>query len=447
MPPIMRNIQPTAPAVPEFKHAGQASRYAALMLLRAVLRQKRPLDDALEASPECAKLEARDRGFARVLVATTLRRLGQIDAALAELMREKVKAKDEAAADLLRLGACQLLFLGTPPHAALDATIGLAEALGVGHLKPLLNGVLRQLDRDRGKILVGQDAVALNLPHWLARSWSLTYGEPAMRAIATALMEEPPLDLTPRGDAEALAARVEGTVLPTGSVRRPLGGLVSELAGFAEGEWWVQDAAAAIPARLLCNVAGLRVLDLCAAPGGKTAQLAAAGAIVTALDRSAPRMRRLSANLERLGLTATSIVADAATWTTQESFDAVLLDAPCSATGTIRRHPDIAHLKHPTDVNKLISLQDKLLNAAAVLVKPGGTIVYCTCSLEPQEGPERIQAALARHPNLSRKPIDAAELGGSTALVTPAGDFRSLPSHWPEIGGIDGFYAARLVRA
>ncbi len=442
----MRNIQPAAP-IPEFKHAGQASRYAALMLLRAVLRQKRPLDDALEASPECAKLEARDRGFSRVLVATTLRRLGQIDAALAELMREKVKAKDEAAADLLRLGACQLLFLGTPPHAALDATIGLAEVLGVGHLKPLLNGVLRQLDRDRDTILIGQDAVALNLPHWLARSWSLTYGEKAMRAIAVALMEEPPLDLTPRGDAQALAARVEGIVLPTGSVRRPLGGLVSELAGFVEGEWWVQDAAAAIPARLLGDVAGLRVLDLCAAPGGKTAQLAAAGAIVTALDRSAPRMRRLSANLERLRLTATTVVADAAAWTSAVPFDAVLLDAPCSATGTIRRHPDIAHLKHPTDVNKLISLQDKLLSAAATSVRPGGTIVYCTCSLEPQEGPERIEAALARHPNLARKPIDVAELGSSPEFVTPAGDFRSLPSHWSEIGGIDGFYAARLVRA
>ncbi len=443
----MPNFQPAALPIPEFKQAGQASRYAAFTLLRAVLRQKRPLDDALEASAECAKLEARDRGFARVLVATTLRRLGQIDAALAELMREKVKAKDEAAADLLRLGACQLLFLGTPPHAALDATIGLADVLEVGHLKPLLNGVLRQLDRDRDRILVGQDAVALNLPHWLSRSWKLAYGDEAMRAIGAALMLEPPLDLTPRGDAQVLAAQVDGVVLPTGTVRRPLGGLVSELAGFEAGDWWVQDAAAAIPARLLGDVAGLRVLDLCAAPGGKTAQLAAAGAIVTALDRSAPRMRRLKANLDRLGLSATTIVADAAAWTTKQTFDAILLDAPCSATGTIRRHPDIALLKHPTDVNKLIGLQDKLLNAAVSLVKPGGVIVYCTCSLEPQEGPERVDAALARHPGLTRKPIEAAELGGSAELVTAAGDFRSLPSHWADIGGIDGFYAARLIRS
>jgi 16S rRNA (cytosine967-C5)-methyltransferase len=227
---------------------------------------------------------------------------------------------------------------------------------------------------------------------------------------------------------------------------RELGGLVSELPGFAEGEWWVQDAAAAIPARLLGDVAGKRVLDLCAAPGGKTAQLAAAGAIVTALDRSAPRMRRLSANLERLGLTATVVVADAAVWKTEEPFDAVLLDAPCSATGTIRRHPDIAHLKHPTDVNKLIQLQDRLLNAAATLVRPGGLIVYCTCSLEPQEGPERVAAALARHSNLSRVPIVAAEIGGSVEMLTPEGDFRSLPSHWAALGGIDGFYAARLTR-
>lgn len=443
MSPPMPKFQPANTSLPP----GQASRRAALKLLQAVLRQRKALDDALDEAPELGALEPRDRGFARMLAATTLRRLGQIDAVLGGFLREPVKARDQAAYDLMRLGACQLLFLGTPAHAAIDATVGLAEVEEVVHLRGLINAVLRRIDREGAAIVAAQDSVVLNLPDWLRTSWSASYGEAEMRLIAGALMTEPMLDVTVKDPASAhvWAERLEGALLPTGTIRRALGGQVTELPGFDEGAWWIQDAAAALPARLLGDVRGLRVLDLCAAPGGKTAQLAASGAEVTAIDRSAPRLKRLDANLVRLGLSATAIAIDAAIYQPGQKFDAILLDAPCSATGTVRRHPDILHLKAAIDLVRLVQLQDRLLDAAIRLVKPGGTIVYCTCSLEPSEGPERISAVLDRTPGLVRRPIEAGEVGGRAELITADGDLRTLPSHLPDLGGLDGFYAARLV--
>jgi 16S rRNA (cytosine967-C5)-methyltransferase len=303
--------------------------------------------------------------------------------------------------------------------------------------------------RDGRAALAGFDA-ALDTPAWLMTRWRRVYGEATARAIAAVHGEEPPLDLTVKHDAEAWAARMRGRVLATGTVRLIAHGPVSLLPGYAEGVWWVQDAAAALPARLLGDLAGRRVADLCAAPGGKTAQLAAAGARVTGVDRSPARLARLRENLARLGLVAETVEADVLEWQ-PEPFDAVLLDAPCSSTGTIRRHPDIPWLKREADLATMTTLQTRLLDKAVSLTRPGGTLIYCTCSLEPEECETQVSALLARTPGLVRRPIAAAELDGQADFVTPAGDLRTLPCHWPDpdlrMAGLDGFYAARLERA
>jgi 16S rRNA (cytosine967-C5)-methyltransferase len=276
-----------------------------------------------------------------------------------------------------------------------------------------------------------------------------SFGEETGAAIAASHRNEPPLDLTVRGDPQGWADKLGGLLLPTGSVRLRERHAITNLPGFAEGAWWVQDAAAALPVRLLAPMPGERIADLCAAPGGKTAQLAAAGASVTAVDRSGPRLRRLRANLERLGLTADIVAKDAVNWQA-EPFDAVLLDAPCSATGTIRRHPDVAWSKTPEDRDKLAALQARLLSSAARLTRPGGRLVYCTCSLEPQEGEEQVEAFLARHGEFRREPVRPDEIGGLTEAVTPQGDLRTLPHQLvggePRLSGWAGFYASRLIR-
>ncbi len=423
------------------------SRAIALQLLRAVLRDGRPLDEALAAHPGLAALETRDRAFARTLVATTLRRLGQIDALLAHCLDRPLKRKLAEVQDVLRLGACQLAFLGTPAHAAVSTSVELATAQQTAGYRGLINAVLRRLDREHEDLVARQDAAKMNTPDWLWRSWSTAYGATTARAIAEAHLADPPLDLTVRRDAGDWAARLDARILPSGSLRlRPGAGDVSRLPGYKEGAWWVQDAAAALPARLLGAIAGRRVIDLCAAPGGKTAQLAAAGAEVTAVDRSPARLAQLEQNLVRLGLGAATVAADAATWRPAEPADAVLLDAPCSATGTLRRHPDIAQLKGPAEVAALSALQDRLLGAALEMAKPGGLVVYATCSLQPEEGPQRIAALLRSNAAAKRAPIDAAEVNGLDELVTTGGDLRTLPCHLAEAGGMDGFYACRLRR-
>jgi 16S rRNA (cytosine967-C5)-methyltransferase len=279
--------------------------------------------------------------------------------------------------------------------------------------------------------------------------WTKSYGKEMASAIAQANGNEPALDLTVKSDPETWATRLRGRVLPTGSVRLVPHGPVALLPGFAEGAWWVQDAAAALPVRLLGDIRGQSVVDLCAAPGGKTAQLAFAGAQVTAVDRSKPRLARLRENLARLELTAQPVVADAAEWQAGP-FDAVLLDAPCTSTGTIRRHPDIVWLKREADIDALVVVQSRLLARAIELTRPGGTIVFCTCSLEPEESDLLIAGLLERDSRVRRRPIVASEIGGLQDLLTPAGDLRTLPCHWPDpdsrMGGLDGFYAARLAR-
>jgi len=418
------------------------ARAAAVEALGRVLRRRLTLDEALDLTG----LEERDRAFARLLVAGTLRRLGQIDDLLGQCLEHPLPAKAAIAGDILRIGAAQLLFLDTPAHAAVDTAVDMTRAAGLTAQVKLVNAVLRRLCREGRKMAEAQDAALLNTPAWLWQSWSEAYGEETCRAIAAAHLTEAPLDFSVKTDLAAWALVLEAEPLPTGSLRRAPGGLVTALPGFAEGAWWVQDAAAALPARLLGDVEGLTVVDLCAAPGGKTAQLAAAGAHVVALDRSAKRLEKLTANLARLSLTAETVVADAALWQPPEPLDAVLLDAPCSATGTLRRHPEAAWAKSAEDVAKLSAAQDRLLMAAVEMLKPGGKLVFCTCSLQPEEGEQRIEALLASGAPVRREAITAAEVGSLAELISPAGDLRCLPCHLGDSGGMDGFFAARLIR-
>lgn len=426
---------------------GLAARAVALELLQAVLRRRQALDEAL-TSAALRQLEPRDRALVRRIIAITLRRLGQIDALIDGFLERPLPASAATAHDLMRLGAAQLLFGAVPPHAAVDTAVALADRRGQSAYRKLINAVLRRLGREGEALAAEQDAARLNTPPWLWESWTAAYGEATARAIAAAHMVEPPLDLTVRNpaEAEAWAAALGAERLPTGTLRRATGGAIAELPGFAEGAWWVQDAAAALPARLLGNVAGQRVIDLAAAPGGKTLQLAAAGARVTAVDISAKRMRLLQENLVRTGLAAECVTADAAAWRPEAPAEAVLLDAPCSATGTIRRHPDVPWLKTPRDVARLTAVQDRLLAAALAMTAPGGRLVYACCSLQPEEGPERIAALLAAGAPMRRDPIRPDEVGGLAAIITVEGDLRTLPCHLAERGGMDGFYASRLIR-
>lgn len=422
------------------------ARQIALDLIAAVLRRKRPLDDAIEEHAAMTGLSVRDRAFARLLVATVLRRLGQIDALIADCLNTPLAPRAAIIHDILRLGIAQLLFLRTPPHAAVATSVDLAHVRGFLTHKGLVNAVLRRLSLEGPDRIERQDAARLNTPDWLWQSWSRAYGEERARAIAGAHLKEAPLDLTLRSDDVSWCERLQATKLPTGSLRRAAGGSVTSLPGYAEGAWWIQDAAASLPVRLFGAVAGRDVIDLCAAPGGKTAQLACAGARVTAIDRSTRRLDRLVANLNRLGLPVSPIAADALSWRPERPADAVLLDAPCTATGAIRRHPDVPYLKHPEDVARLVVVQENLLHAAVDMLRPGGTLVYCTCSLEPEEGPERVAALLGSGAPVERRPIDAAEIGAPSEWFTPAGDLRTLPCHLAEYDGLDGFYAARLTK-
>jgi len=429
------------------KSTSTASRAVTLDLLEQVLRHKYPLDDVLAGHSGFATLETRDRGFARLLVTTVLRRIGQIDALIDHALDRPLPVKAKAVLDLLRLGVCQLFFTDTPAHAAVSTTVDLARTRGHGPHKAMVNAVLRRLSREGAALVEHQDAARLNTPDWLWQSWVLAYGEKTARDIASAHLREAPLDITVKDDAAIWAGKLDAEILPTGSLRRAAGGLIPELPGFKDGQWWVQDAAAALPVKLLGDIRGKRVVDLCAAPGGKAAQMASLGADVTAIDRSEKRLVRLRQNMDRLGLSADAITADAVTWRPKKPAHAVLLDAPCSATGTIRRHPDVPRLKKPEDVSKLALVQERLLTAALDMVEPGGVVVYCACSLQPEEGPDRIEAALKADPRFQRAPIHKDEIGGAAELLTASGDLRTLPCHLPEKGGMDGFFAARLKRS
>jgi 16S rRNA (cytosine967-C5)-methyltransferase len=434
------------------REPGYAVREAATRLLVAVLDKRQALDAALESDAAFAALAMRDRAFARAIVGTALRRHGTINAALATLMATRPPRAGNLQR-ILEIAAAQVLFMRTADHAAVSLAVDqVAADRNARHFKGLANAVLRRLVRERDALLPQLHAVNLDTPDWLWQRWSATYGEATAWQIADAHLLEPALDISVKGDEEGWAGRLGGIVLPTGSVRLIPAGPVEAMAGFTGGEWWVQDAAAALPAKLLGNVAGKRVADLCAAPGGKTAALAAAGARVTALDVSAERLRRLADNLKRLGLEAETVQADVLKWSVPGDalFDAVLLDAPCSATGTIRRHPDVAWLKKPDDIAALAARQRQMIARAATFLKPGGTLIYCTCSLEPEEGEAHLASTLADLP-LTLAPVAAHEVGGLTEILPGDGTVRTLPSHLanaedPRLGGLDGFFIMRLVK-
>jgi 16S rRNA (cytosine967-C5)-methyltransferase len=416
-----------------------AARAAAIDLAASALDHRGGLEEALDRAP-FARLELRDRGLARMIGMTLLRRLGEIDRMLAARL---AKPPPEAVTWLLRIGVVQALYLEVPAFAAVDTTVRLAEHdRATRPFKGLINAVLRGLVREPPP---PAEAEAL-APDWLFARWRAAFGEDAAQAIAAQIPLEPATDLTPRaGDDAELAEALKAERLPGGSLRMRERGDIMTWPGYVEGRWWVQDAAAAVPARLLHVQPGERALDLCAAPGGKSLQLAAAGAQLVSLDRSAPRLKRLRQALERTGLTAEVITAQAEAWDDPRSFDAVLLDAPCSATGTFRRHPDVLWGAKPGDIAKLAAVQSRLLDAAAGKVAAGGRLVYCVCSLEPEEGEAQVQAFLARHPAFRLDPVQPGEGGAPEVSVRPEGWVRILP-HQLE-GGLDGFFAARMVRA
>ena len=421
--------------------AGSAdpTRDIAYDILAAVLDRRRSLEDALDQAP--AGVAPRDRAAAHRLAATVLRRLGTLDAVLAPLLAKPPPPPVRLA---LLLGAAQLLFLQTPAHAAVGTTVDLARRRRLAPFAGLVNAVLRRIADAGEQALAGLDQARLDVPAWLWASW----GKQA-RAIAQVIRQEAPLDLTLRDGAVPPDG---GVLLPNGTVRLPAGTRVIELPGYEAGSFWVQDAAASLPVRLLAPLPGERIVDLCAAPGGKTAQLAAAGAHVTALDRDATRLARLRQNLRRLDLAVDVIEADATVWRPDTLFDAVLLDAPCSATGTVRRHPDVLRSRRPTDLAPLQATQDRLIEAACAMLRPGGRLVYAVCSMQREEGEARIEHALLSElatgvsSALRPDPFTEAELAVLPEARTRQGFLRTHPGLWADQGGMDGFFAARLIR-
>lgn len=434
--------RPAAPGLP--------ARKAALAILSDVLRKKRPLDVVAADVLNAAALAPRDAGFARAIATTALRRFGQLEALVRHFVpKSPPPHKAGPTLEILIAGAAELLFLEVAPHAAVDAANRLAESdTKAVHFKSLINAVLRRIAREGANIVSAQDP-RLNVPDWLWPRLQAAYGEEGARAIAAAHTRVPPLDLTLKSANDPCTdfndVRLSSGHLAPGRLRLEHAGRIEDLPGFADGRWWVQDFAASLPVRLLGDVAGKPVLDLCAAPGGKTLQLSALGADVTAVDLSPDRLALIEENLTRLKLSAQCVAADARDWRPATPAPFVLLDAPCTATGTIRRHPDLPWLKSAADLSACESLQRELLDAAADMTAPGGLLVYAVCSLEPEEGEERIASFLSRRTDFARVAVTADEVFDSR-FVSADGDLKTLPSYWPDKGGMDGFYATKLRR-
>lgn len=434
-----RPAKPPPPPPP-----GLPPRRAALDIL-TLIAAGRTLDQALEDCRSFNALEGPDRGLAHALAATVMRRRGAIDHAIGRHIDQPIPKRSARATDILRLAAAQSLILKTPDHAAVSTAVALAQEFReTAGYAGLVNAVARKIAA-AGPASIAALPERTDTPGWIWRGWERNFGAETARAIARAHQSEAAIDLTPRDpdDAASLADTVHGKLLPTGSVRIAAGTKLTLLAGYDDGRWWVQDAAAAIPARLLGDVRGKLVYDLCAAPGGKTMQLAAAGAEVLAVDAEGGRLKTVAENLARTKLAAETLKADILDWTPPRLADAVLLDAPCTATGTIRRHPDIAWSKTEEQLKSLAAVQAKMIDKAVTMLKPGGLLVYCTCSLQPEEGEKQASAALARHPTLTRLAVTPAEVGG-LAAITRDGDLRTHPALLAAEGGIDGFFAARF---
>lgn len=443
------------PAANHPEKPGLRARQAAAKILAAVVDRKTPLDGMLDlenGNPAYRQLNDADRALVRAILNTALRHLPRIEAILDTLVGTPLPDGARALHHVLTVAAAQILYLDVPDHSAVDLAVEQAQIDPRNRrFASLTNAVLRRLSREKASHLTATQAVSV-IPAWFHERLSAVYGRDHAARIADALLEPSTVDLTVKSDPEGWAARLGGLVLPTGSVRLPVAsGAIPALEGFEAGEWWVQDAAASLPAKLFSDLAGKRVADLCAAPGGKTAQLAAAGARVTALDQSGNRLKRLIGNLDRLRLSAETVEANMAEYRPGELFDAVLLDAPCSSTGTIRRHPDVLWTKGPEDIGKLAGLQERLLRHALTLVRPGGELVFSNCSLDPSEGEDMVARVVADNPDWRIAPVDPADWPGLEAAISPRGEFRTTPAMLPatvdHAGGVDGFYAVRLVRA
>ena len=431
---------------------GLRARQAAAKIIAAVVDRKTPLDGMLDAengNPAYRQLNDADRALVRAIINSALRHLPRIEAILDTLVGTPLPEGARALHHVLTVAAAQILYLDVPDHSAVDLAVEQAQIDPRNRrFASLTNAVLRRLGREKASHLSATRTVSV-IPDWFHARLVAIYGRDHTDRIGKALLEPSSIDLTVKSDADGWAARLGGLVLPTGSVRLPFAsGAIPALEGFEAGEWWVQDAAASIPAKLFGDLAGKRVADLCAAPGGKTAQLALAGAEVIALDQSGNRLKRLVGNLDRLGLSATAVEANMADYKPDDLFDAVLLDAPCSSTGTIRRHPDVLWTKGPEDIEKLARLQERLLRHALTLVKPGGELVFSNCSLDPSEGEEMIVRVLADNPAWQVVPVDPADWPGLETAVSTRGEFRTTPAMLPptdtHAGGLDGFYAVRL---
>jgi 16S rRNA (cytosine967-C5)-methyltransferase len=442
-----------APLKPAEDKPGLAARQVAAKMLGAVIDRKTSVDGLLNpdnGNPAFRSLSAADQGLVRAIVLTTLRRLVLIEGILGRLLEKPLPEGARALHHSLVTAAAQILFMDIPDHAAVDLAVEQASRDPRSRrFANLTNAILRRMSREKDALLESAEQATDNAPQWFAERLRAVYGAQQARAILAMHALEPALDLTVKQDPQGWAEKLGGKVMPTGSVRLLSSDTaVPDLPGYGEGAWWVQDAAASLPARLFGDLAGKRVADLCAAPGGKTAQLIAQGAKVTTFDLSASRLKRLSANLARLGYEADLVEGDFQKVAEEQAYDAVLLDAPCSSTGTVRRHPDVPWTKGPEDIAKLAALQETMLRRAVALVRPGGTIVFSNCSLDPMEG-EEVVARILRDMPVKRVPIDRADLPGLEELVNAEGDLRSTPAmladaQAPHLGGLDGFYAAVL---
>ncbi len=425
-------------------------RWAALAFLEKILDDHVPLDQAFDNT--CRqfgdKLSVQDRGFVRHLGTTCLRHLGQLDAMINHCTQKKLTGKQKTVRNILRLGITQLLYMEVAAHGAVNSAVKMTDKqknTSDRHCKGMVNAILRRIDREREKFS-GGFSPTLNIPKWLKENWQTRYGKEEFAKIAIAVLGEPPLDFTLKPECEGAtwAEMLDGVLLPGGSVRVEKAGLVQNLAGYEEGSWWIQDVAASLPVNLLGAGCGDPVLELCAAPGGKTAQLAASGCRVTAVDRSARRLRRLQENMDRLNLVCDVVTSDAADFRPDKEYGFILLDAPCSATGTLRRHPDVSRARGSKDIMALAEIQTHLLDAAVGMMPVGGILIYCVCSLQSEEGPEQIKALLDRNGTVKRKGIDLAELSGFENSRLDGGDVQTLPHHIS--GGMDGFFISRLVK-
>ncbi|MCF8473467.1 MAG: hypothetical protein K9G26_02115 [Emcibacter sp.] len=426
-------------------------RWAALSFLEKILEDHLPLDQAFDQT--CRqfgdKLSAQDKGFVRHLGTTCLRHLGQLDAMINHCTPKKLSGSKKTIRNILRLGITQLLYMAVPAHAAVNSAVKMADKqkdTSDRHSKGMVNAILRRIDREKEKFSTGFNPT-LNIPKWLQNNWEKRFGSEEVAKIATILLEEPPTDfsLKPQYDGEEWAKKLGGVLLANGSIRVEKAGIIPNLEGYNDGIWWVQDMAASLPMRLLSPKEGDFVLDLCAAPGGKTAQAAAMGCKVTALDQSERRLRRLEENMKRLNLVCDIVTSDAATYKPDHAYHHILLDAPCSSTGTMRRHPDVSRAKGPKDIESLRIIQANLLDAAVNIMPVGGTLVYCVCSMQAEEGPDQIKALLARNDTVKRKKIMTSELAGFENAILTEGDVQTLPHHID--GGMDGFFISRLVKA